>query len=51
MSSQPNAKAMGAIRTSDCIAVLRLDNCPQQEVHTYAHNGDAIWENLCKSRT
>lgn len=30
----------------DCIAVLRLDNSPEQEVHTYIHNGDAIWEDL-----
>lgn len=30
----------------DCIAVLRLDNSPEQEVHTYIHDGDAIWEKL-----
>jgi hypothetical protein len=30
----------------DCLAVLRLDNSPEQEVHTYIHNGDAIWEDL-----
>jgi hypothetical protein len=33
----------------DCIAVLRLDNSPEQEVHTYVHNGEAIWENLRRS--
>ncbi|MEI1260090.1 hypothetical protein VUS13_08335 [Pseudomonas aeruginosa] len=27
----------------DCLAVLRLDNTPEQEVHTYLPNGDAIW--------
>lgn len=30
----------------DCIAVLQLDNSPEQEVHTYIHNGDAVWESL-----
>ncbi len=27
----------------DCLAVLRLDNTPEQEVHTYLPNGGAIW--------
>ncbi len=27
----------------DCLLVLRLDNRPEQEVHTYLPNGDAIW--------
>ncbi|KIH84239.1 DUF7673 family protein [Pseudomonas batumici] len=30
----------------DFIAVLRLDNTPEQEVHTYLPNGDAIWQEL-----
>lgn len=30
----------------DVIAVLRLDNRPEQEVHTYLPNGDAIWDEL-----
>lgn len=30
----------------DCIAVLRLDNSPEQEVHTYFPDGDAIWQGL-----
>jgi hypothetical protein len=29
-----------------CIAVLRLDNSPEQEVHTYIHDGEAVWEDL-----
>lgn len=32
----------------DCIAVLHLDNRPEQEVHTYVANGDAIWEGFKK---
>lgn len=27
----------------DCIAVLHMDNRPEQEVHTYVTNGDLIW--------
>ncbi len=30
----------------DCLAVLQLDYSPEQEVHTYLPNGDAIWEEL-----
>jgi hypothetical protein len=30
----------------DCVAVLRLDNSPEQEVHTYFPDGDAIWQDL-----
>lgn len=30
----------------DCLAVLNLDHHPEQEVHTYVHDGDAIWENF-----
>lgn len=33
----------------DCIAVLRLDNSPEREVHTYYPNGDAIWQELRRS--
>lgn len=35
----------------DCIAVLRLDNSPEQEVHTYLPNGDAIWQELRRNWT
>lgn len=28
----------------DCLAVLRLDRRPEQEVHQYIENGDVIWE-------
>ncbi len=32
----------------DCLAVLRLDNTPEQEVHEYLPNGDAIWADFRK---
>lgn len=31
---------------NDCLTVLRMDSCPQQEVHTYFENGSKIWEQL-----
>lgn len=30
----------------DCLAVLRLDRRPEQEVHEYIENGDQIWSYL-----
>lgn len=30
----------------DCLAVLRLDRRPEQEVHEYIENGDDIWSQL-----
>lgn len=30
----------------DCLAVLRLDRRPEQEVHEYIENGDQIWSHL-----
>lgn len=30
----------------DCLAVLRLDRRPEQEVHEYIENGDQIWSQL-----
>lgn len=30
----------------DCIAVLRLDQSPEKEVHNYFVNGDRIWDEL-----
>lgn len=30
----------------DCLAVLRLDQRPEQEVHQYIENGDEIWSHL-----
>lgn len=27
----------------DCLAVLRLDNTPEQEVHEYLPRGESIW--------
>lgn len=30
----------------DCMAVLKMDNQPAQEVHTYFKNGGRIWEQL-----
>ena len=33
----------------DCLAVLQLDYSPEQEVHTYLPDGDAIWEQLIGS--
>ena len=35
----------------DCIAVLQLDNSPEQEVHTYFPNGEAIWKELQRNWT
>jgi hypothetical protein len=32
----------------DCLAVLRMDFKPAQEVHTYFVNGGRIWEQLAK---
>lgn len=32
----------------DCIAVLRMDYQPQQEVHCYFKDGGRIWEQLAK---
>lgn len=32
----------------DCLAVLRMDRRPEQEVHEYIENGDAIWSQLKK---
>lgn len=29
-----------------CIALLRLDRCPEMEVHQYVENGEAIWSEL-----
>lgn len=33
---------------NDCLEVLKLDNCPVQEVHCYFKNGSRIWESLAK---
>lgn len=33
---------------NDCMALLRLDRRPEQEVHEYIENGDAIWSQLKK---
>ncbi|WP_225547274.1 DUF7673 family protein [Chromobacterium violaceum] len=32
----------------DCLAVLRMDSRPEQEVHNYFKNGGQIWEQLAK---
>ncbi|MCZ8411025.1 ParB/RepB/Spo0J family partition protein [Achromobacter dolens] len=32
----------------DCIAVLRMDACKQQEVHLHFEHGSKIWETLAK---
>lgn len=32
----------------DCIAVLRMDNTPQREVHTYFPNGGQVFEQLAQ---
>jgi hypothetical protein len=32
----------------DCIAVLRMDNTPQREVHTYFPNGGQVFEQLAE---
>lgn len=32
----------------DCLAVLRMDFQPAQEVHLYFENGGAIWEQMAK---
>lgn len=32
----------------DCLAVLKLDYCPAQEVHCYFKGGSRIWEGLAK---
>ena len=31
---------------NDCLAVLRMDRRPEQEVHEYIEDGDAIWSQL-----
>jgi hypothetical protein len=33
---------------NDCMALLRMDRRPEQEVHEYVVNGDAIWSQLKK---
>lgn len=33
---------------NDCMALLRLDRRPEQEVHTYVENGEAIWATFKK---
>lgn len=33
----------------DCLAVLRMDSCPQQEVHQYFENGDRRFQSIFKS--
>lgn len=33
----------------DCLAVLRLDQRPELEVHQYIENGDEIWSQLKKN--
>jgi hypothetical protein len=32
----------------DCVAVLKMDFQPRQEVHAYFTNGSAIWEQMAK---
>lgn len=32
----------------DCLALLRMDYCPAQEVHEYVNDGDAIWKELAR---
>ena len=32
----------------DCLAVLRMDHTPAQEVHTYFKDGGRIWEQMAK---
>lgn len=32
----------------DCMALLRMDRRPEQEVHEYVENGAAIWSQLKK---
>ena len=32
----------------DCIALLHMDNRPEQEVHTYVANGEVIWDGFKK---
>jgi hypothetical protein len=39
-------RALDAGLFDDCIAVLRLDNSPEQEVHEYVADGEAIWAEL-----
>ncbi|NWD70750.1 hypothetical protein HX870_24430 [Pseudomonas gingeri] len=39
-------RSLDADLFDNCIAVLRLDNSPEHEVHTYVANGDAIWQDL-----
>ncbi|MBD9483874.1 hypothetical protein IB229_12885 [Pseudomonas sp. PDM14] len=31
---------------NDCMALLRMDRRPEQEVHLYVENGEAIWSLL-----
>lgn len=30
----------------DCLTVLRMDSCPEKEVHEYFENGTALWQAL-----
>lgn len=32
----------------DCLAVLKMDYQPKQEIHKYFTNGSAIWEQMAK---
>ena len=32
----------------DCLAVLEMDQAPEQEVHRYIEGGQAIWEQLAR---
>ena len=32
----------------DCMAVLKMDRTPEQEVHCYFENGGALWEQMAK---
>ena len=41
-------RALDTALFNDCIAVMRMDRRPEQEVHQYVENGDAIWSQLKK---
>lgn len=41
-------RALDTSLFKDCLALLRMDQRPEMEVHEYVEDGDAIWSQLKK---
>jgi len=41
-------RALDSAIFRDCLAVLEMDQSPEQEVHRYFEGGQAIWEQLAR---